>query len=386
MARVKLKDVVMRVKDKVDKDNTELEFYVGGEHIDGNEICVTKKGIIQGSTIGPAFHMAFRAGDVLLMSRNPHLRKASQVDFDGICSDVSYVCRTKDEGVLLQSYLPFLLQSDDFWRFAEENKKGGLPFFLNWSDFEKYEFELPSIEKQRELSDLLWAMQRTKQAYQELLTKTDELVKSQFIELFGDPIKNEFNWPQQRLQDLVSADCSISYGIVKTGDDVPGGIPVFRPVDIVGKNPTIADLKRTTAEISAQYKRTLLKGRELLITVRANIGDTCIIGEEFTGCNVGRGIVPIRLNEDVMSLEFLKGQMDFDSMSQHIKSLAKGVTLIQLNMEDLRMIEFIVPPIDLQNRYVSILQQTDKSKFELKQNIENINSLMRSLMRQDFSN
>ena len=169
MAKVKLKDVVMRVKDKVDKDNTDLEFYVGGEHIDGNEICVTKKGIIQGSTIGPAFHMAFKAGDVLLMSRNPHLRKASMVDFDGICSDVSYICRTKDNDVLLQCYLPFLLQSDDFWRFAEENKKGGLPFFLNWSDFERYEFELPSIEKQRELSDLLWAMQHTKQAYQDLL-------------------------------------------------------------------------------------------------------------------------------------------------------------------------------------------------------------------------
>ena len=181
--------------------------------------------------------------------------------------------------------------------------------------------------------------------------------------MFGDPVKNELNWPQLCLQDLVSDDCSISYGIVKTGDDVPGGIPVFRPVDIVGKVPTIADLKRTAAEISAQYKRTVLKGRELLITVRANIGDTCIIGEEFTGCNVGRGVVPIRLNEDVMSLEFLKGQMDFDSMSQRIKSLAKGVTLIQLNMEDLRMIEFIVPPIDLQNRYVSLLQQTDKSKF-----------------------
>ena len=73
MPKVKLKDVVLRVKDKVDKDTTDLEFYVGGEHIDSNEICVTKKGRIQGSTIGPAFHMAFKAGDVLLMSRNPHL-------------------------------------------------------------------------------------------------------------------------------------------------------------------------------------------------------------------------------------------------------------------------------------------------------------------------
>jgi len=204
--------------------------------------------------------------------------------------------------------------------------------------------------------------------------------------MFGDPIDNEMQWPKKQLQDLVSSDCSISYGIVKTGDDVPGGIPVFRPVDIVGRVPAISELKKTAPEISAQYKRTLLKGRELLITVRANIGDTCVIGAEFIGCNVGRGIVPIRLNEDIMSLEFLKGQMDFDSMSQHIKSLAKGVTLIQLNMEDLRTIEFIVPPIELQNRYVHLLQQSDKSKFEIKKAIENINTMVKSLVQQNYNN
>ena len=387
MARVKLKDVVMRVKDKVDKDNTELEFYVGGEHIDGNEICVTKKGIIQGSTIGPAFHMAFKAGDVLLMSRNPHLRKASMVDFDGICSDVSYVCRTKDEGVLLQSYLPFLLQSDDFWRFAEENKKGGLPFFLNWSDFERYEFELPSIEKQRELSDLLWAMQRTKQAYQELLVKTDELVKSQFIEMFGDCIINDKNWDCRELQDVLAEGCRVTYGIVKTLDDVPGGVPVFRPVDISqGHIPTRSELKRTSPEISSQYKRTVLQGNELLITIRGSVGETFQTTQEFEGCNVARNIVPLRANSDILLQGFLKAVIDSESFQDKIASITKGVALQGININEFKMCPKILPPIQLQTEWVEFAQQTDKSKFELKQNIENINSLMRSLMRQDFTN
>ena len=166
-----------------------------------------------------------------------------------------------------------------------------------------------------------------------------------------------------QLQDIVSDDCSISYGIVKPGDDVPDGVPVFRPVDIVGKKPEITELKRTSKAISDQYKRTLLTGRELLLTVRANIGDTCIIGDEFKGCNVGRGIVPIRVKEDQMSLEFLKCQMEFDTMHDYIQSLSKGITLIQLNMEDLRKIAFIVPPVDLQKEYLSIVRQSDKSKF-----------------------
>lgn len=80
MPKVYLKDVVTRIKDKVDKDNTELEFYIGGEHFDNGEIQITKRGVIAGSTIGPAFHMRFVPGDVLLMSRNPHLRKAGVVD------------------------------------------------------------------------------------------------------------------------------------------------------------------------------------------------------------------------------------------------------------------------------------------------------------------
>lgn len=385
MSKVYLKDVVTRIKDKVDKDNTDLEYYIGGEHFDNGEIQITKKGVIAGSTIGPAFHMRFVPGDVLLMSRNPHLRKAGVVDFEGICSDVSYVCRTKDENVLMQKFLPFIFQSDDFWRFAEENKKGSTNFFLNWSDFEKYEFNLPPIETQRKLVEILWSFEDTKTAYKKLLDKTDELVKSQFIEMFGDPITNPKGYAKKKLQDLVTSDCKISYGIVKPGDDVPGGIPVFRPVDIVGKKPDISEMKRTAPEISEQYKRTLLTGRELLITVRANIADTCIVGEEFAGCNCGRGVVPLRTDERVIILEFLKAQMDYDSMNSHMKSLSKGVTLIQLNMEDLRMVEFIVPSIDEQRSYIEFNEQSDKSKFELKQAIADVDNLARALMQQELN-
>ena len=69
MSKVYLKDVVTRIKDKVDKDNTDLEYYIGGEHFDNGEIQITKKGVIAGSTIGPAFHMRFVPGDVLLISK-----------------------------------------------------------------------------------------------------------------------------------------------------------------------------------------------------------------------------------------------------------------------------------------------------------------------------
>lgn len=183
--------------------------------------------------------------------------------------------------------------------------------------------------------------------------------------MFGDPVQNPMGWEVSELQELVTEDCTISYGIVQTGELQKSGVRVFRPIDIVNRKPKLEELIITSQEISNKYKKTVLHGRELLITVRANIGDTCVIGEEFKGCNVGRGIVPIRTNENIISLDFLKQQFDTTEMNRLVKSLAKGITLIQLNMEDLRKIKLIVPPISLQNQFVAFVHQINKSKFEI---------------------
>lgn len=366
MARVKLKDVVMSVKDKVDKDNTELEFYVGGEHIDGNEICVTKKGIIQGSTIGPAFHMAFKAGDVLLMSRNPHLRKASMVDFDGICSDVSYVCRTKDENLLLQSYLPFLLQSDDFWRFAEENKKGGLPFFLNWSDFERYEFELPSIEKQRELSDLLWAMQRTKQAYRELLAKTDELVKSQFIEMFGDPAQNTKGWPLVNLKDCLAA---IDSGKSITCENYP------RTKEL----PAILKLSAVTyGEYNPEENKQLPSADLFIPEDEVHDGDLLFSRKntlEYVGITALVKTTPPKLMmpdlifrlvpRDNVRSQYLHQLINHPMYRATINGLANrsAGSMPNISKQKLNDLAIPLPPIDQQIKIEPFVEQSDKSKY-----------------------
>ena len=384
MPKVKLKDVVMRVKDKVDKDNTDLEYYVGGEHIDGNEICVLRKGLIQGSTIGPAFHMAFKTGDVLLMSRNPHLRKASMVDFDGICSDVSYICRTKDESVLLQSFLPFLMQTNDFWRFAEENKKGGLPFFLNWSDFERYEFELPSIEKQQELSQLLWAMQRTKQAYQNLLAKSNELVKSQFIELFGDPETNPFGWRMGTIRDIVS---DVRYGSSRKAS-IDGKYPYLRMNNITyGGELDLTDVKRIDIPDDEIDRCSVRKGDVLFNRTNSKelVGKTCLYDREELMVLAGF-VIRVRVNEKAIP-EFLAQYMNLPYTKELLLSMCKAACgQANINAQELQSIPIYVPPVEAQKQFVGFKEQLDKSKFELKQAIENINKLMNSLMQQDFSN
>ena len=181
MAFVRLDEVIKRVHTKVDKDNTDLIYYVGGEHIDSEIIRVTKRGLIEGSTIGSMFYYGFKAGDFLLVSRNPHLKKAGVVGFDGICSEKTFVLNTVDERRLLPEFLPFILQNDLFWDYAYRHRHGSTNTFINWSTLASYEFELPDLDTQRQLATVLWSINDTMEAYKKLISATDELVKSQFI-------------------------------------------------------------------------------------------------------------------------------------------------------------------------------------------------------------
>ena len=111
--------------------------------------------------------------------------------------------------------------------------------------------------------------------------------------MFGDPIENEKGWEVKKLKDIVAEDCSISYGIVQPGDGVDNGVPVVRPVDMTHTYVKRCGLKQTTKEISDSYKRTILKGNEILMCVRGTTGLVALATEDIKDCNVTRGVTPI---------------------------------------------------------------------------------------------
>ena len=380
MAKVLLGDVVDHIKDKVDKDTTDLEFYVGGEHIDGDEITVRRRGRIEGSTIGPAFHMRFQQGDVLLMSRNPHLRKASMVDFDGICSDVSYVCRTKDNNVLLQSLLPFILQTPEFWQFAEENKKGGLPFFLNWKDFARFEFKLLPIERQQQISDLLWAMERVKNAYRELIARTDDLVKSQFIEEIQPLLDAGKTVP---LDDLVVDDRPITYGILKPGSGFPGGIPVVKVKDMRDGVIDQSDLLLTTPELDYQYRRSRLRAGDLLISIRGSVGRMAEVPENLENANITQDTARLTIKPEYNKV-YVRGVLESQPLQHDMEKNIRGVAVKGINIGYLRKLGIPMCDKENQDRLAALYQQSDKSKFAAQQTLKELTDAQRALMKKIF--
>ena len=318
-------------------------------------------------------------GTVILSSRAP-IGKVAIAGCEMYCNQgfKNLIC----SDVIINKYLYWFLKANT--AFLNSLGRGATFKEISKAIVSEIEINVPSLSEQENAVANLEEISKVVTLRRQQLTLLDDLKKARFVEMFGDPVDNPMGWNKKRLQDIVSDDCSISYGIVQTGDDKEEGVPVFRPVDIVNRVPKLDELKKTTEEISNKYKRTILKGREMLITVRANIADTCIVGEEFKGCNVGRGIVPIRTKEDIIILEFLKYLMDSKHLNDDIKRKAKGITLIQLNMEDLREVELIIPPVEQQKIFVNFAKKINKSKATIQKALDEAQLLFDSLMQQYF--
>lgn len=164
------------------------------------------------------------------------------------------------------------------------------------------------------------------------------------------------NWEEKDLKDIVDKQCPISYGIVQQGNHIDGGVPVVRPVDLHCKYVGRIFLKCTSSQISDSYRRTILRGDELLLCVRGTTGIIALATKELKGCNVNRGIVPLFFNNDIDRL-FIYYQLQTPKVQETIATNTMGSALRQINIKDLRTIKLVLPPLAEQKRIVAKIEE-----------------------------
>jgi restriction endonuclease S subunit len=158
---------------RVEPSDTDLERYVGLEHLDPESLKLRRWGS-PSDVIGQK--LKFWKGDIIYGKRRAYQRKLAVADFDGICSAHAMVLRAKPE-VCLPEFLPFFLQSDLFHNRALEISVGSLSPTINWTTLAKQEFPLPPVDEQRRIANLLWAADDVQVSY----TNTAEAAKKLMI-------------------------------------------------------------------------------------------------------------------------------------------------------------------------------------------------------------
>ena len=329
------------------------------------------------------FYFGFKAGDVLFVSRNPHLRKAGMVTFDGICSEKTFVLETKDESVLLHRYLAFVMQSDHFWSYMEAHKSGSVNFFINWSTLEKYEFDLPDIEKQKSLSDMLWAINNTKKAYRNLIVATDNLIKGKFVDLFGALGSDEKGWGLTTLGKCCILNPKREKGI---SDDLAVS---FVPMPSVSENGLIdcSDI-RPYREVKKGF---------------TYFAENDVLFAKITPCmENGKGAVAEGLTNQIGagSTEFhvlrpIAGKSHsywiyiitmFEQFRKGARDVMTG-TGGQLRVPITYLDEFVIslPPIEIQEQFECFVRKNNHTKFAIQESLTNLIGLERSILAENFN-
>lgn len=203
-SKVNFGDVAIQMKGTVDRDNTDLKYYVKGEHMNSEDVHIRTFGELTDEYLGPAFIRHFKDGDILYGSRRTYLKKVAVAHFEGITSNTTFVINAK-ENVIDKRLLPFLMLSDEFTEHSIMHSKGSVNPYINWKDLANYEFLLPPKEQQVELADLLWAMDEVIEKDLEVLVKMDLFKKSNLERLLFNP-----NNPEVKLRDYISEKKQVS--------------------------------------------------------------------------------------------------------------------------------------------------------------------------------
>ena len=245
------------------------------------------------------------------------------------------------------------------------------------------EIEIPeySMEEQNKIVGQLEKIDTLISFRKQQLSKLDELVKSRFIEMFGDVINNDRNWPMATMGDVAEIKIGPFGTLLHKEDYIAGGHALVNPSHIVdGKisvdiSLTISDEKYE--ELTAYH----LKIDDIVLGRRGEMGRCAVVREEGLLC--GTGSLIIRPN-DKLKPYFLQTIISNPTYKKIIEDKAVGVTMMNLNVPIVESLRIPMLPIELQNDFIFFMEQVDKSKFEIQKSLEKLETLKKALMQKYF--
>ena len=373
MSKVLLGDVAEERRETC-RGNKDGYPTVGLEHLTPEEITLTSWDEGSDNT----FTKMFRKGDVLFGRRRAYLKKAAVAPFDGICSGDITVIEAKPN-YLLPELLPFIIQNDALFSFAVEKSAGSLSPRVKWEHLKSYEFELPNMDKQRELAELLWAMDDTKKSYQQLIAATDELVKSQFIEMIE---------PYSQYSTKAG---TIMYGI-------RNGLSPSRAGEHYAKTLTLSAVTQGVFDENAwkdgYFADCPPNDKRICATdfyiCRGN-GNKTLVGagvyslEDRFDLVFPDTVIAARINEQKIRLPYLYMAWKMQAVRNQIEENAKTTNgTYKINQSVIANVELVVPPLPVQDEFVAFVQQSDKSKFELEQALSELTATYKRIISEQL--
>ncbi|MBI6026673.1 restriction endonuclease subunit S [Clostridium perfringens] len=242
------------------------------------------------------------------------------------------------------------------------------------------EITIPNLEVQNRIAEVLNKTQELIDKRKEQIESLDELVKSKFIEMFGDPITNSKEWNTFELREGIK---EIKYGTSKPPIFSEEGIPFVRATNIKFGRIIENDMKYISEYEAEKIEKCKLSlGDTIIVRSGANTGDNAFVSEEYVGSYGGYDII-VKLNEKINYI-FLNALLNSIYRETIIQPLTRRAGQPHLNSEQIQSLVIYNPPIELQNQFADFVKQVDKLKFEMEKSLKELEDNFNSLMQKAF--
>ena len=240
------------------------------------------------------------------------------------------------------------------------------------------EIYLPNINEQKAIVEVLDKAQELIDKRKKQIEALDELVKSKFIEMFGDPVTNPKGWEKKKLNELGELSRGKSKHRPRNAPELLGGpYPLVQTGDIANAGIYLKEYTQTYSELGLKQSKMWDKGT-LCITIAANIAKTSIL--TFDAC-FPDSVVAFIPNDKTNNM-FIQFWMFF--LQKILEDSAPESAQKNINLKILSEQNVIVPPIELQNQFADFVKQVDKLKFEMEKSLKELEDNFNSLMQKAF--
>ena len=355
------------------KSSFEGKPIVGLEHIEPYDMLLKNYDV----DVETTFTKSFKKGQILFGRRRAYQHKACVATIDGICSgDITVI--EPIEGKVYPDLLPFIIQNDDFFEHAIKGSNGALSPRVKWEHMANFEFDLPSLAEQKVLAEKLWAAYEVKQSYLKMIDATEEMVKAQFIEMFG--------CSAERVALSSLCDTFIDGDWIEAKDQSDSGIRLIQTGNVgVGTFKDKGDKARYISEDTFNRLNCteVVEGDILISRLPDPVGRACIVpaglGKSITAvdCTI------IKLNDKVLP-KFFVAFTNTPDYAMQIKQVLSGTTRLRISRANLGKIQSPLPTRDKQQQFVTIAEQADKSISELRKSVDAIDKVIKSLINENL--
>ena len=280
-------------------------------------------------------------------------------------------------------YIYHFLNSEKFNKYVAENNRGGTQKFLSLKDIRNLEVEVPSLKEQLIIIEKLDELNELILSRKQQLSKLDELVKARFVEMFGDKGKQvpliDYVWFQEG-PGVRSVDFTEDGTILLTGSNINDNTISF------GHK---SDRHISNELSSGKYAHFMCDKDDILVVSSAIDPDkfdkkVVVVDTDKKYC-LNTGIIRFKPNKQYLTLGYFREFLKTDYFKRQVSSEMRGIAQMHFGPSHLKQMTILLPDtIEQQIEFESFVQKTDKSKFEIQQSLEKLETLKKSLMQQYF--